>query len=386
MIKRDITNSILRVVDKIPVIVITGPRQSGKTTLVKMLFSDYRYINLEHPEERTRARIDPVRVLKDWENGIILDEIQREPSLLSYIQAFTDEKGVNGKIILTVSQNLNMMESVTQSLAGRNVVYFLMPFSINELQHARVLPDKPEELIFRGFYPCLYDTGIMPEELFPSYIQTYLDRDVRQLINIKDLSKFQLLIRLCAGRAGQIINYRSLSNETGVDEKTIKSWLQLLEISHIIFFLQPFYVNFGKRLIKSPKLYFNDTGLLSSLLGIRNADQLPIHYLWGNIFENLIISDFRKNLFNSGIYQNLYFWRDSSGNEIDCIFEDGPVIKAIEIKSSLTFNADFLNNLRIIKKISGKYSIKTILIMAAPDYYEIDETIVLPWSGMDKLV
>ena len=386
MIKRDITHNILRVADKIPVIVITGPRQSGKTTLVKNLFSNYRYINLEHPEERTRAKIDPVRLLQGWENGMILDEIQREPILLSYIQALTDEKGLNGKFILTGSQNLNMMESVTQTLAGRTAIYFLMPFSIAELQYAGVSSERPEETIFKGFYPRLYDTGILPEELFPSYIQTYLERDVRQLINIKDLSKFQLLIRLCAGRTGQIINYRSLSNETGADEKTIKSWLQILEISHIIFFLQPFYVNFGKRLIKSPKLYFNDTGLLCSLLGIRNPDQLPIHYLWGNIFENLIIADFRKNLFNSGIYRNLYFWRDSSGNEIDCIFEDGPVIKAIEIKSSLTFNTDFLNNLRLLKKISGKYSIKTFLIMAAQSHYQLDETTVLPWSGMVKLM
>jgi len=386
MIKREITETVYRVTDKTPVVVITGPRQSGKTTLVKALFNNYKYMNLEHPEERTKAQLDPLMTLQGWEQGIILDEIQRVPVLLSYIQALTDEKGLNGKVILTGSQNLNMIESITQSLAGRAILHFLMPFSIVELDNAGILPDTLNELIYTGFYPRLYDTGIKPADFYPSYIQTYFERDLRQLINIKDLSKFQLLVKLAAGRTGRIINYHSLSNETGADEKTVKSWLRLLETSHIIFFLQPFYVNFGKRLIKSPKLFFNDTGLLCSLLGIRSNEQLSTHYLWGNIFENFIISDIRKNLFNLGIYQNLYFWRDNTGNEIDCIYEDGQVIKAIEIKSSITFNPDFLKNLGLIKKLAGNYSVNTFLVTAGQDHYEINKTTVLPWNRTHKLL
>lgn len=383
MIARSIENSILSVLSKIPVIVITGPRQSGKTTLAKKLFGDFKYYNLEFPDNYELARNDPRIFLKLIDEGIILDEIQRLPSLLSYIQGITDEKKLNGKIILTGSQNIHLMQAVSQSLAGRTVNFTLLPFSLGELRQLK-LSGTPNDYIFNGFYPRIYDQKISPVQWLPSYIQSYLERDLRQLINVKELDKFQLFVRIIAGRIGQLINYQSLSAEIGVDAKTIRNWLTILETSYIVFHLKPYYKNFNKRLIKSSKIYFYDTGLACSLLGIKDAQQVATHYLRGSLFENLIIAEIKKQYCNSAIPESMYFWRDSSGNEIDCLLEEADKLRIIEIKSSSTVHDDFLKNIRLFKKIASSVVVESYVIYAGDESKIYNDCQLVPWSAIEE--
>lgn len=354
MYKREISNSILSASKKMPVIVLTGPRQSGKTTIVKSLFNSYQYVNLEYPDLREYAQNDPRGFLHQYKQGLIIDEIQHVPELFSYIQAIVDEKPENGKYILTGSQNFLFLQSVSQSLAGRAAIFYLLPLSISELSITDQYYHDYEDYIFKGFYPRIYDQNLNPTHWLLNYIQTYLERDVRQIINIKDLAKFQLLLRICVGRIGQMINFSALSNEIGVDSKTIKSWMSILETSFIIYFLNPYFKNFNKRLVKTPKLYFHDTGLACALLDIKSVEQLNQHYLKGSLFENMIISEFQKEMYNQGNRQLFYFWRDNTGNEIDCIFEKGSEIVPIEIKSSRTIQPSFFKGLNFWQKISGQ--------------------------------
>jgi len=384
MINRSIENSVLAVVSKIPVLVITGPRQSGKTTLAKKLFPDYEYYNLEFPDNYELAKYDSRAFLKNIEKGIILAEIQRLPSILSYIQGITDEKKLNGKVILTGSQNILLMQAVTQSLAGRTINFTLLPFSLDELKNLK-LKFGPDEYIFNGFYPRIYDQNISPVQWLPSYIQSYIERDLRQLINIKDLDKFQLFIRIIAARVGQLINYQSISSEIGVDAKTIRSWLSILETSYIIFHLKPYYNNFNKRLIKASKIYFYDTGLACSLLGIKDLQQIGTHYLRGNLFENLIIAEIKKKFFNHAVPDSIYFWRDSSGNEIDLIIENANKLQIIEIKSSSTIHTDFLKNIRLFKKLAGDLVTKSYIVYAGNEKKDYDNSSFISWSDINEL-
>jgi len=347
MIKRDLSETLIRYATKFPVISLLGPRQSGKTTLAKATFSKHAYVLLENLDERDFATADPRGFLMARRNeyGIILDEIQEAPHLLSYIQGIVDDEDIPGSFIVTGSQNFTVNESITQTLAGRVGMLTLLPLSINELKHANLLPASAEEALFMGGYPRIYAKDFLPEEWYPSYIKTYVERDVRQIIAIENLSTFQHFVRLCAGRIGQILNLTSLGNDCGISHVTARSWLSLLEASYIVFTLQPHYKNFSRRLIKSPKLYFYDTGLACSLLKISNSEQVTDHYLRGGLFENLVISEMFKSVYNIGQEPHIYFWRDSQGHEIDCLLEEGNNLIPVEIKSGYTITSDYFTAL-----------------------------------------
>ena len=332
-----------------PVIGITGPRQSGKTTLTKMLFHHMPYVSLENLDTRAIAKGDPRDFLKNYNKGAIFDEIQHVPELLSYLQEIVDASSINGNYILTGSQNFSLNHHIAQSLAGRVGMTTLLPLSISELNsNASVYTN-----IFKGGYPRLYKININPIDFYPSYIQTYIERDIRQFKNIENLSLFQNFLKLCAGRIGQIMNFSSLAQDCGISHATARNWLNLLEVSYIIFFLQPFYKNLNKRIIKMPKLYFYDTGLACTLLGIEKEEQIRTHYMQGALYENLVILEILKKRINNGLPANLYFWRDKTGYEIDCIAEWGGNIKAIEIKMGATFQKDFIKNIKYFKKLAS---------------------------------
>jgi len=334
---------MLKMAGKFPVITLTGPRQSGKTTILKEYFKDYSYFNMERMDYRTLFMADPVGFLNAQGSKVIFDEAQRVPELFSYLQAISDERGTAGQYILSGSQSFLMNEHISQSLAGRVSVNHLLPFDITELDDK--LTEDYRNLIITGFYPRIYNMNIAPEHFYPSYLQTYIERDVRTLKNIDDLHSFTKFIALCAGRIGQVLNLTSLANDAGITVNTIKAWLSVLEASYVIYLLQPYYQNFNKRLIKSPKLYFYDTGVACSLLRISNPETLNMHYMYGSLFENLVITELRKRLFHAGKYPSMYYWRESNGTEIDCLIESDNRLAVIEIKGGQTFSKVFLKNL-----------------------------------------
>lgn len=340
MINREMTAELIISANEYPVVTILGPRQSGKTTLAKTSFSSYRYCSLEDPDLRAYAENDPRSFLKEYDRYVIFDEIQRVPRLLSYIQTLVDEEKTKARFILTGSHQLELRANITQSLAGRTAILHLLPLSISELIQSKHLPER-DELLLKGFFPRIYDENLDPTRAYASYYQTYVERDVRQLINLKDVTQFESFIKLLAGRTGQILNLNSLSNDVGVTSTTLKEWLAILEASFIVFKLPPFFENFGKRLIKSPKYYFTDVGLLCYLLGIENEKQVARDPLVGNIFENMVVVEFLKQRYNKGKMANLYFFRDSNGCELDLIFQNGRTLIPIEIKYSSTLNSKF---------------------------------------------
>lgn len=332
-------------------VAVVGPRQSGKTTLVRQVFPDKTYVNLENIDTRRFAMEDPRGFLSGLSEGAIIDEIQRVPELFSYLQQILDENPVKGLFILTGSNNFLLLEKISQSLAGRVGYLFLLPLSLTEL--GKPLP-ATNELIFRGFYPELYAERSMDAgKYYDNYIRTYVERDVRLIKNIVDLYAFERFIRLCAGRTGQLLNINSLAIEVGVDNKTINSWLSVLETSFITFRLQPFHKNYNKRIVKMAKLYFYDVGLASSLLGIENKEQLVLHPLRGNLFENLVVCEFLKTRFNQGKRNNLFFWRDNVGTEIDLLIEHTDRLLPVEIKSGQTITDEYFKSLNRWLKISG---------------------------------
>lgn len=353
MIKRDIENKIRYLSGKFPVITLTGTRQCGKSTLLRHNFSEYKYVSLEDADIRQIATQDPRGFLETYDEKTIIDEAQHAPQLFSYIQTKVDLAEKTGMYILSGSHNFLLMESISQSLAGRTAVLKLTPFSINELKNAKKLPDKLNQWLFTGGFPRIYDKNIHPADFFPSYVQTYLERDVRTLKNITDLSTFIRFLKLCAARIGQLINISSLANECGISTPTVNSWLSILETSYVIHFLKPYYKNYNKRLVKSPKLYFYDTGLASSLLGLETEEQLATHYLRGELFENMIINEYIKQCYNEGKEPNIFFWRDSNQNEVDLLIEKGGNLQAVEIKASATLKTDFFRGLKHFQSISG---------------------------------
>lgn len=344
MIPRQLAEKARQLAGKYPVLIVTGPRQSGKTTLIKSLFPDLPYASLEEPDLRLAALNDPRGFLDNYGRKVIFDEVQRAPDLLSYIQSIVDQQD-DAFFVLSGSQNLLLLEKVTQTLAGRGAVLNLLPFSNRELFTAGFQFGRYEEIIFKGHYPRLYDKGLEPEEFYPYYIQMYIERDVRQVKNIGDLNSFTRFLSLCAGRIGQLVNYNSLATDAGISPATAKSWISILETSFIVYQLNPYHRNFNKRLIKSPKLYFYDTGLACSLLGLRSADELLNYYQKGALFENLIINELAKRSFNQGQRRLPFFWRDNHGREVDCILERGNTITPIEIKSGKTISEHYFRNL-----------------------------------------
>ncbi|MFN3639744.1 MAG: ATP-binding protein [Flavobacterium sp.] len=360
MINRAITKKVSQLLDKFPIIAITGPRQSGKTTLSRMIKPDYKYVNLENLSNREFAKNDPVGFLNTYKNGVIIDEIQNVPSLLSYLQVVTDERNSNGEYIITGSQNFLMIEQITQSLAGRVAIFNLLPFSYKELENTKYKPESWEKYALSGSYPRKIVQDILPSDFYENYLKTYIERDVRLLKNISNLDVFQKFIHLLSGRVGQLFNQTSLGNELDLDNKTISSWFTLLEASFITFKLQPYHKNFNKRLVKTPKIYFYDIGLLCHLLGIRNENDLENHYAKGSVFENLIILEFIKNTKNTTSYSKHYFWRDASQNEVDLIVENGTNTNAFEIKSGKTINKSFFKGLDYFKKINPETNLNVI--------------------------
>jgi predicted AAA+ superfamily ATPase len=354
VIKRHISDYLITVSKQFPIITLTGPRQSGKTTLVKNLFSNKQYVSLENPDEKEFAMQDPRGFFARFKNGAIIDEAQNVPHLFSYLQEIVDKSNKSGEYILTGSQNFLLLEQISQSLAGRTVITHLLPLSYSELLPT-LTQSKYEvwDFIFSGFYPRIYDKHVNPTDWCKSYIATYVERDVRKITAINNLSKFQTFIRLCAGRIGQLLNISSLASDCGIDHATAKSWLSILEASFILFLLKPYHKNFNKRLVKQSKLYFYDTGLACYLLGIENSNALPQHFIKGNIFENFVISELIKSKFNKGKDNNLYFWRDNHGHEIDVIFEKNAHLIATEIKAGQTINTDFFKGLDYWKNLTG---------------------------------
>ncbi len=343
--------SVLHVLSaKYPVVTITGPRQSGKTTLCRKVFPHKPYANLEAPDIRQFAIEDPRGFLDQYPDGAIFDEIQRAPDLVSYLQTLVDEDQREGLYILTGSQQFEVINTINQSLAGRTALVKLLPFAIEEIQSAFSLPDV-DGLLYHGFYPRLWDKQLNPTSALGDYFETYVERDLRQLITIKDLNTFLRFIKLCAGRIGQLLNVNSLANDTGVSHTTARNWLSVLEASYIIFLLQPYYRNISKRLVKSPKLYFFDVGLASFLLGIENEKQISRDPLRGNLFENLVVAESLKYRFNRGQRSNLYFYRDSKGNEVDLLFANGSDLFPIEIKAGMTISKDFFKGLTHFAKV-----------------------------------
>lgn len=330
-----------------PAIALLGPRQSGKTTLSQATFKDHKYISLENINERTFAQQDPVKFLKTYENehGLILDEIQHVPDLLSYIQTEIDAKDRPGYFILTGSQNFIVYQSVSQTLAGRVAILTLLPLSLQELKNADQMKPTAEECILFGGYPRIYTKNLNPNKWYLDYVTTYIERDVRQITRVIDLSSFERFLKLCAGRVGQILNISALASECGISHTTAKQWISILQASYIIFLLEPYYKNFNKRLIKAPKLYFFDTGLACALLGLTEPEQIRNNYYFGALFESMIIAELFKSSYNNGDKPQIYFWRDSHGNEMDCVIEKGQKLIPIEIKAGQTINTDFFKGL-----------------------------------------
>lgn len=354
MIKRNIENELHQLLEEYPIVTILGPRQAGKTTLAKIALNKYIYCNLELPENREFAETDPKAFLKQFKSFVIIDEIQRVPHLLSYIQVRVDENQINGEFVLTGSHQLELNEAITQSLAGRTAILTLLPLSISELKNEEIFFNSFEEYAYQGFLPRIYDHHQRPEQAYSNYYQTYVERDVRLLINLKNTTLFEKFIKLLAGRVGQLFNYNALANDVGVDAKTIKNWLSILEASYIIYKLPPYYENFGKRVVKTPKYYFIDVGLLVFLLGIEKPEQISRDPLVGNIFENLIVLECLKARLNQGKIANLYFYRDSNGFEVDLVLQQGRELVGIEIKSNATYSARQFRNLDKLKQITNK--------------------------------
>ncbi len=360
LIHRDLAGELLAAASEYPVITIFGPRQSGKTTLARMEFPDKPYRSLEDPDSHRAAELDPRGFLSDLEKGCILDEIQRAPHLLSYLQGIVDQGAQPGSFILTGSHQPQLHEAVSQSLAGRTAVLTLLPFTLNELNQMTNRDSKPDmpapdafDLIVKGFYPRLLMNKLDPHRFFNGYVATYVERDLRAQINVKDLIRFQNFLVLLAGRIGQVVNYSTLSNDVGVTSTTIKSWISVLKASYIVFELPPYYENIGKRVIKSPKVYFTDTGMASYLLGIRTSEQAKRDPLRGGLYENLVLMELLKGRLNRGFRPDLFYYRDSHGNEVDVLIRQGSKLIPVELKSSQTFNEDFLKGIRNFRQAIG---------------------------------
>ena len=380
MIPRQAHPAIMRLANGFPIVAITGPRQSGKTTLAKAAFANKPYISLENPDEREFAINDPKRFLARFTNGAILDEVQRCPQLLSWLQGLVDERQLMGDFVLTGSAQFDLIAAITQSLAGRVGRIELLPLSATELNTAQQLPPSLNQMLWQGGYPALYDRPVAPSDWFANYVATYVERDVRQLIAVRDLGQFQTFVKMCAARTGQLLNLASLGADCGISAVTAKQWLSVLETSYIVTLLRPHHRNYGKRLVKAPKLYFLDSGLASWLLGIRDAQTLDTHAARGALFETWVVSELYKQRLNAGLPIDFYFWRDSTGNEVDLICETATGLQPIEIKSGSTYAPDWGSGLKKWQQLAQTEGLKPVLIYGGEQSYEREGLDVRAWK------
>jgi hypothetical protein len=380
MIRRALETRLKAVVREFPVVTLTGPRQSGKTTLVRHAFPKTAYVSLEDPDRRAFAESDPRGFLASHPRTLILDEAQRVPELFSYIQTRVDEVGRPGQYILTGSQNFLLHEKISQSLAGRVAILKLLPLSFEELGRGLAGMRGYEPLILKGFYPRLWDKPVRPTDWYGAYLQTYVERDVRLIKNITDLSSFQHFVRLLAGRCGQILNLSSLAVDAGISHNTARAWIGLLEASYIVFLLRPFHKSYRKRLVKAPKLYFYDSGLTAYLLGLRDRVQVDTHFMKGALFEGLILTEFQKYFFNRGIEPRIYYWRDKTGHEVDGLIESpgGPI--PVEMKSGKTIAAGYFDGLAYWSRLAGKEPTKGFVIYGGEEMQSRSSGTVLGWK------
>ena len=383
-IERSITNAVKEAINYFPVIIITGPRQSGKTTLIKHLFKGLTYHSLENPDIRNFATNDPVAFLNQDANGLILDEVQNVPHLLSYIQGIVDEDS-SKRFILSGSSQFSMLNSITQSLSGRSAVFELLPLSYFEVETAAT-GKSLDELLFDGFYPAIYAGKNTSAYLYTNYVKTYIERDVRDLLQIKDIMQFHTFLRLCAGRAGNLFVASELSCEVGVSANTIKSWLSVLQTSYVVTILPPYFENMTKRLTKTPKLYFMDTGLACYLLGIGTPRQLSRDRKRGDLFENFIVSEALKHRYNKGKESNLFFYRDSNHNEVDIMLKYGYNFDAIEIKSAQTYNSDFEKGLKVVGKTFPDRITNKIIVYAGSYENTAGETKLINYKNLNTIL
>ncbi|HLE86736.1 MAG TPA: ATP-binding protein [Candidatus Brocadiaceae bacterium] len=394
MFKRTLSGKLSALAKKFPVVSIMGPRQSGKTTLSKKVFEDHDYVSLEEPDEREFALADPKGFLRRFSGGVILDEVQRAPDLLSYIQGIVDRENIPGRFILTGSQQFHVMEKISQTLAGRTAIVYLLPLSLNELlgqptpdpYEIDILPDKKkrppfslEDILYKGLYPRIHDRGLEPHEWLSAYYRTYVERDVRDVANIGNLDAFQRFVRLCAGRTGQLLNLSSLASDCGISHTTARHWVSILQAGFIIQLLPPHHENFSKRIIKSPKIYFLDTGLLCYLLRIRETEDIPVHPLKGAIFENFVFSEIYKAFAHRGELPPLYFWRDRTGHEVDIVIDTGKRLVPVEIKSAETIDSSFFDGLRYYISLGIPVSKTGVLVHGGDALYQRENFTVRPW-------
>jgi uncharacterized protein len=385
MINRIAEKTIRTLLRGFPIVTITGPRQSGKTTLARAVFKNKPYASLEEPDLRQAAQDDPRSFLARYPKGAVLDEVQRCPAILSYLQTMVDTEGRMGLYILTGSQQFGLMSGITQSLAGRTAFVELLPFATPELTAASKLPANIDNMLLTGCYPPIYDRKLEPSSWYSSYVTAYVERDVRQMLKIHELETFQRFVRLCAGRTGQLLNLSSLATECGITHNTAKAWISVLEASYLVFLLRPHSANFSKRLVKMPKLYFYDTGLAAWLLGIRTTEQMVTHPLRGSIFETFIISELIKSKLNKGEKPSFFFWRDSNGNEIDLIAERGTKLQPIEIKSGRTLTPEAFSGLEKWQSLAGKKAVDPALIYGGDESYAQKGIKVVGWKDSGKI-
>ena len=351
-VKREIINYMNFLKDKYPILALTGPRQSGKTTLLRELFPDYRYISLENPDLRKFAENDPNKFLEEYDSFCIIDEAQRVPHLFSYLQTIVDEKKIMGQYILSGSQNFLLLKNITQSLAGRVALFKLFPFDFNEMKAGNFLSKNYIEAMINGFYPAIYDRNIPSTTFYKNYIETYVERDIAELVNIRDMRTFRTFLSLCASRAGSLLNLSSLANDCNITQPTAKSWLSLLESSYIIYLLHPYHKNFDKRVIKSSKLYFYDTGLLCHLLKIKDEKQIKFNTYKGHLFENMIVMELVKQNYHQNLMKEFWFWRNSDGREIDLLSQEDDFLDVFEIKSTATIAPNLFKELEYFDKLA----------------------------------
>jgi predicted AAA+ superfamily ATPase len=381
MLKRDAEDTIHSLLRGFPIVTITGPRQSGKTTLAKVIFPNKPYASLEDPDIRLAAREDPRSFLERFPNGAVLDEVQRCPEIFSYLQSFVDIDRRQGLFILTGSQQFGLLSGITQSLAGRTAFVELLPFSIHELARAGKQPQNIDRMLYAGGYPPLYDRDVAVRVWFGAYVTAYLERDVRQVLKVQELETFQRFVRLCAGRTGQLLNFSSLATDCGITHNTAKAWISVLEASYITFQLRPHYANFNKRLVKASKLYFYDVGLVSWLLGIQTPEQMETHPLRGSIFETFVVAELMKSILNRGERPSLYFWRDSNGLEVDVLIEQGGRIAPVEIKSGKTVTRESFTGLEKWTALAVDLADNPTLIYGGDKSYRHKGIRIIGWEA-----